>query len=655
MTKPISVAACLAIGLLLCMALASLLLADEAIATFRITSHSPSSHEVGVDLDAAIYAAFDDDANAATLNNGTFVVHGHLGGLAPGTFSYDAGSHSVRLIPDRAFHPGEVLRVSATAGISSSGGTPLTPYGWQFTAGPVVARDVAGFVDVGVTLTGVSLGSVSWGDYDNDADLDILLTGVTGPNEMVSKVYRNDAPSGFTDIGAGLTGVRRSSAAWGDYDNDGDLDILVAGIDSTYNQRSSVYRNDGGGVFSDIGAALIDVHWGCVAWGDYDNDGDLDILLTGLDRYGDPHSKVYRNDAPSGFTEIGASLTPVTRSTVAWGDYDNDGDLDILLAGSTTAYPSCDAVSKVYRNDGGGAFTDIDAGLAQVCEGAVAWGDYDKDGDLDILLTGSDSADNPVSRVYRNDGSGAFGDIFAELTAVTNSSVAWGDYDNDGDLDILLTGWTGVARVSRVYRNDGGGSFTEIAAGLTGVMGSSVAWGDYDNDGDLDILLTGKDSAANHVSLVYRNNSKPSLEGVVPDDGSAPAASKVTFATTWSDPDGSADLKQCYFHIGENPALAGNVTLLYNARKDKLWMLDDSGTGWIGGHAPESANVIDNSQARVYCADTTVRHGGDSVEVVWAIRFQSGFAGYKRLGLKARDIYKAKAKAAWKGRWEILP
>jgi predicted nucleotidyltransferase len=132
--------------------------------------------------------------------------------------------------------------------------------------------------------------------------------------------------------------------------------------------------------------------------------------------------------------------------------------------------------------------------------GSVAWGDYDSDGDLDILLTGE--ADWPhlyESRVYRNDG-GAFSDIGAGLPGVEYGSAAWGDYDNDGDLDILLSGYL-PGRISRIYRNDGG-TFSDIDAGLPGVSEGSVAWGDYDSDGDLDILLTGFGTDG-RISCVY--------------------------------------------------------------------------------------------------------------------------------------------------------
>ena len=121
------------------------------------------------------------------------------------------------------------------------------------------------------------------------------------------------------------------------------------------------------------------------------------------------------------------------------------------------------------------SFVDITAGLEGARHSSVAWGDYDNDGDLDILLTGYTSSE-VISRVYAND-AGTFTDITAGLEGVWHSSVAWGDYDNDGDLDILLTGITGSGYISRVYANDAG-TFTDITAGLEGVRYSSVAWGD---------------------------------------------------------------------------------------------------------------------------------------------------------------------------------
>ncbi|MBI3194038.1 MAG: VCBS repeat-containing protein, partial [Ignavibacteriae bacterium] len=242
----------------------------------------------------------------------------------------------------------------------------------------------------------------------------------------------------FTEAYAGsLKPVSYSSVAYGDYDNDGDLDILLTGYnaDSSTYIFSKIYQNTGSGFTEVYAGSLTGVASSSVAWGDYDNDGDLDILLTGLDVANVPSSKIYQNTG-SGFTEVFAgSLTPVAYSSVAWGDYDNDGDLDIVLTGYNSSYIP---ISKIYQNTGSG-FTEVYAGsLMGVSYSSVTWGDYDNDGDLDILLTGLDVANVPSSKIYQNTGSG-FTEVFAgSLTEVSISSVAWGDYDNDGDLDILV-------------------------------------------------------------------------------------------------------------------------------------------------------------------------------------------------------------------------
>jgi len=127
-------------------------------------------------------------------------------------------------------------------------------------------------------------------------------------------------------------------------------------------------------------------------------------------------SVVVPGPALAQFTDISASLVGVDNSAVAWGNYDNDGLLDILLAGYSI---SNGRVCRVYSN-GGGTFTDIAAGLVGFSRGSVAWGDYDNDGDLDILLAGFSDSSGVVSRVYRNDGAGTFTDITAGLEAVEN-------------------------------------------------------------------------------------------------------------------------------------------------------------------------------------------------------------------------------------------
>jgi hypothetical protein len=344
------------------------------------------------------------------------------------------------------------------------------------------------------------------------------LTGATGTNNYISKIYKNNGNNTFTEqTGISLTGVYNSSVAWGDYDNDGDLDILLTGCTGT-KFISKIYKNNGNNTFTEqTGISLTGVGWSSVAWGDYDNDGDLDILLTGFVSYGNYISKIYKNNGNNTFTEqTGISLTGVSDSSVAWGDYDNDGDLDILLTGNTGAT----RISKIYKNNGNDTFTEqTGISLTGVSSCSVAWGDYDNDGDHDILMTGySDLKNVPVSKVYRNNGNNTFTEQAEILiTGVYDGSAVWGDYNNDGDLDILLAGNIGISYpiyISKIYKNNGDNSFTEqIGISLSGVYAGSVAWGDYDNDGNLDVLLTGQ-SGNTYVSKIYKNEG--AIKNILP-------------------------------------------------------------------------------------------------------------------------------------------
>ncbi|MEG4112953.1 MULTISPECIES: FG-GAP-like repeat-containing protein, partial [unclassified Microcoleus] len=401
-----------------------------------------------------------------------------------------------------------------------------------------------------------------WGDYNNDGKLDILGNSQIYDN---TGTYDNNGQKlseyGFREFyGRGLPG---QNSVWADYNNDGRLDTSLTNTKSDNTSSYKIYASDPGFNFGDnpeniVLRDLLPSRIFSSSWADYNNDGRPDLLLNTTGNYPDYPlaTTLYRNTAPNNnmyqdrFQDSKARLDtgePLfstseiagATSSGVWADFDNDGKLDVLIRvresqQTQSGWPRQKA--KLYRNLGDGVFKDTNVSLpglgsefprfgARVDD--MAWGDYDNDGKLDILLTGAiDGANGSgqlFTKVYRNttstNGSASFEDIGAQIPGLSQAKAAWGDYDNDGKLDILLTGWkqqdfqSPGTSVTKVYRNTGNG-FTDSGAqidsgakpGATNPS-STTAWGDFDKDGKLDILLAGSSSNSDSFTKVFRNNT----------------------------------------------------------------------------------------------------------------------------------------------------
>ena len=452
--------------------------------------------------DPATFVTSDSATLNATVNprNSDTTVYFQYGlttsyGLSTATNNVGSGTDNVQAslpITELIFNTNYYYRVVA----SNSRGT---------TFGSARTFRTQIFGDINAGISGMSRGNLAWGDYDNDADLDLLVTGFGA-----APLWRNDGDGNFAAVSSALTAMSDSSCAWGDFDNDGDLDVVLAGSASG-TRTSRIWRNDGNGVFVDINARLAGVNVGATAWGDYDNDGAPDLVIAGTTNgsFSGAICHIYRNNGNSMFSNVGASLPGIMDCSVAWGDYDNDGDLDLAIAGLDSGNV---LRAQVRRNDGNGIFTDINAALRGVRKGSMAWGDYDSDGYLDLLLTGTtNSGVGNLTQIWRNNRNGGFSNINAALPAVAYGASAWADFDNDGDLDLVLTGYNdglNPARIAQLHRNNGNGTFSAVSASLTEVADSAVAWGDYDNDGDLDLAVAG-DTGPQYITQIRRNDSFP--------------------------------------------------------------------------------------------------------------------------------------------------
>lgn len=350
----------------------------------------------------------------------------------------------------------------------------------------------------GINVTGLG-NTCAWVDYDVDGDLDLFATNSSFGGQTVW-LYRNDGSLPFTDVTAqaGLMGYDIRSSVWGDYDNDGYPDLSA--VTYTYNQRPLLLHNNGDGTFTDVSLSSGMLGSGGAwrtAWADFDRDGFLDLCQTN----GSGRDYLYHNNGDGTFQEIGqwAGISAGGANSTIWGDYNNDGLLDLYLAR--------DNANVLYRNDGNGHFTDVTAtarvGTTYDSQGC-SFGDGDNDGYLDLSVVNLSDLQHQRNNLYWNRRNGVFADIAtrAGVADVGDGRTSqWLDYDNDGDQDLFCTNHV---HVNRLYRNNYPLPFTDVAA-QAGIANPGdvfeCAWGDFDEDGDLDVMLTG-----HFGNVLYRNN-----------------------------------------------------------------------------------------------------------------------------------------------------
>ena len=441
----------------------------------------------------------------------------------------------------------------------------MTPFCWAGAEGNILFTDVTeaaglqfhhvdGRSGQRYFLETVGSGAAFF-DYDSDGFVDIYfvngadLPGFNSPILPTNRLYRNNADGTFTDVteqaGVGDTGYGAGCAV-ADYDNDGDLDLYVTNFGANV-----LYQNNGDSTFTDVTqhTGVGDNRWslGC-AFADYDNDGFVDLYVTnyidfhfethtsctqkGVATYCPPESFqgapdiLYRNNGDGTFTDVttvaGVYNEEGKGMGVVFGDYDNDGDADCYIGNDA-------GENFLYQNRGDGTFTNVGwmAGVEADENGnvqgkmGVDFGDYDNDGLLDLIAINYQQQPNAL---YRNDNGNFFTDVsFVAGMADSLPYVGWGvdffDVDNDGDKDLLIANGhlqdtvekyddtTTYAQRNHLLINNGRGGFTDESVKAGSALQSrkvsrGIATADYDNDGDLDVLI----SNANDSPQLLRND-----------------------------------------------------------------------------------------------------------------------------------------------------
>ncbi len=417
------------------------------------------------------------------------------------------------------------------------------------------------FVDIQAKLTGVSESASNWIDFDQDGNLDVFVTGDfynKAGHYLRTKMYRNLKHNHFSRVYTPLPNVTRGDFDWADYDLDGDPDLFMTGQDESGKFVARLFKNNKRTtqfipVFTKI-PGMVD---GSVEWGDYDGDGDPDLLLTGETTKG-PVTRIYRNDRHNVFTNIKAPFPGVHFGVARFDDFDQDGDLDVIVSGATS---SGLVVTQLFMfNNGQYEKLPTDVIHLRLCD--IAWGDFDMDGDDDFVIIGETQNGKYQTKLYRNEKNGFFSLTPVQFANVRSGSVDWGDFDHDGDLDLLLTGESVSGPVSIIYRNDRNDRFTNINAQLIPLYMSDGHFGDYDNDGDLDVVISGMSSQYHFITKIYRNDpmhtdtvkSGPTEEDIFNYRTTVPEMPKkiyfYVYASCWCDLNGSGKKR---YHLFISP------------------------------------------------------------------------------------------------------
>lgn len=307
----------------------------------------------------------------------------------------------------------------------------------------------------------------------------------------VSSIYAQH----FVETTSFIEGTTVSSAKHADVDNDGDIDVLITGYDATSEQAqiAKLFLNDGEGVFTEaMDTPFTGVADGEIAFADVDGDGDEDVMIAGLNINLDGQTNLYLNDGSGVFTLVdNTPFANVYGCDLGFSDVDADGDLDVLVTGFNDVDGALNAV--LYSNDGTGLFTAVaDTPFQGSWDGSSKFVDVDNDGDEDVIITGRDNIFSPSVILYTNE-NGVFTEV-ADLPfiGVLFTAIDYADIDGDGDYDLLISGQNSfTSPVTALYINEGGTFVEDTANPFVDVDFGSHAFIDVDHDGDQDVIITG--------------------------------------------------------------------------------------------------------------------------------------------------------------------
>jgi hypothetical protein len=494
----------------------------------RLVAADPGPWEVGVPVNQSIALTFDREMSLPSFSSNQFVVHGSQSGRRSGTFSYDAASRRMTFNPVGEFIDGEMVNVVMAHWVRSRDYVPTPPRTWSFTTG--ISNPTAGTFSPWNTITlGQDLSyETACADFNCDGNLDLAVPIDHAWTGNLAILLGNASGGFSTTYYDAPDGVRYLTC--GDFNADGSTDIAVTAGMSTYHYVS-IYRNNGNGVFTgptnlNTSAYPMDIHTG-----DFDGDGDLDLVTMANPNSFQHYLQLYVNSGGGTFTLSAQYISrPGGLRIAAAGDADNDGDLD-LLGFRVGDYGQPDDSLVVFFNNSTGQFSGPVLG-PRVPDGPgdLYINDFDGDGDADAAAV---SVYTNQLTILHNDGTGTMS-IAAQYDAGGTNSfcISGGDLDGDGDIDLAQGITYPDPGYTRVWKNSGSGTF--VSGGQYGSTGPyGIACGDICRDGDLDLVLVRGGGI-----YTLKNDSGPDVRrpARVEDLAMRPARRDTTVTLAWTAP-----------------------------------------------------------------------------------------------------------------------
>jgi len=472
-----------------------------------ISSVDPKQNEINVVKSSDIVVTFGQSMNASTITSSNIKIFGSQTGLLSYSLSYNPGTRTATINPNNDFKIGEKITVTLKSGIQNSTGTAITPYIFSFTTQAVSGEAEFSISQNPVIVSGDIKGLIS-GDLDSDGDPDVC---VIFTNKF--SILKNNGSAVFTgQTDYSLSNLSGTDTRIGDFDGDGDLDLALITVDFTlYRPDIHIYNNNGSGIFT-LYATLTGKGGETMTTGDYDSDGDLDIITADGITSQLGYVKMLKNNGSGDFNLVGTdgpvTCCPVHGSiyytyfgNINLNDYDNDGDMDYILNGGSENFDfncSCNFFgltnSPIYGGVAGFSINPPNFSYFINSE------DINGDRKLDIIVS--------PGHIYKNTNSNFSLTSYPGL----GGNVLTSDFDGDGDMDIAELNLNQV----NIYKNNGTGSFTAYSSTANSLSGSEFTSGDFDGDGDIDIIAASE--SGTDLSILKNGACTPPICGITGAD-----------------------------------------------------------------------------------------------------------------------------------------